>query len=123
MDASAFTVAALGDRLALWPYLPWLAKHSTQLPALIEDAQDFIAAKDLPSKWAEFKIFGDVLVPIIDDMPGIRSSDVEVPEAEYVQAIASSIIQAGVNWNELIDLLPALIALIQQIAAMFATGK
>ena len=68
----AAEIEAAGINLSL---VAWLARHATDVPAIVSGVEAAFAATTLSDKWTALKGIGDVIVADIGDFPGFVSPD------------------------------------------------
>lgn len=104
----------LGERLA---WLRWLASHAGEVPAILGAIQEITTAADWRGKWEAIKALGDVLIGILEDAPiGVQpliEGDVQALIAVEEARFDGSLLRA------ILENLPALIAIITQLAGLF----
>ncbi|HEY4309869.1 MAG TPA: hypothetical protein VGN12_10495 [Pirellulales bacterium] len=57
----------------------WLAKHASDVPAILAGAENVVAASTLQDKWVAFKSLGDLVVADLSDFPGLSPAPVNPP--------------------------------------------
>jgi hypothetical protein len=106
------------------PNVGWFLDHADVLPTLVADAQAIEAADGVQAKWDASKKFGDDVIGVLADFPGLGVPNAQETSVEHVQAMAAAHPAVGkFGDGHLIQLIitdgPAIIKLIQQILPLF----
>lgn len=71
-------------------FLQWLLSHADLIPQLFKLATDVFSAPTLLDKWNSLKSIGNLLVPVLDDMPTeiVTTSEVTLTAMEEADLAA-----------------------------------
>lgn len=105
------------NQLSYVAFIQWLLRHLAAVPALAAKATAIWQASGLPDRWSAIKLFGDDLVPILDDFPwdgaGVEPLDVAALEAAEATITAQGIDLAKLK--QLFEVVSFLLPLLKQL--------
>lgn len=113
------TTMELGERLALLPWIRWGAGHVDELDDVIAAVGEWSAVPAVPirTKWEASKVVGDSIIGVIEDAPPFVQALTVEPTVEALQVEEARF--DGSRLKRLLDNLPAIIAVVTQLAGMF----
>ncbi|WP_232536286.1 hypothetical protein [Lacipirellula parvula] len=88
-------------------YLKWFVCHRERLNPLLKLPANLSSAPRRQDKWNLLKNAGDLVLSVVEVHP-VR----EVAQVCATSELRQEVEQAGIKWDRLIDLLPALVDLV-----------